>query len=250
MAVTNVKMTQEEWEAFKKKTGYREESQPDKSKQIPDSPAKKEYKNYTQKFTEKYKERAAKDKEIRENVEQVKHRQEDRDSVEYWRGKARENKEKDHERPERERERPEHDRDPRNNTPAPKPARHDNRQPARQKPQRRKNKRPGVKLPVQAMNRVNRVSENLPSGGLVGGDLFSSGARIDFGGYRDPAAGAHLFGGGGGSRGYRDPFASQFHAPGRSSSGITGDLAGGIFGAYKSPFSGMFGPPPKRKGRK
>jgi len=238
-------MSESEWKSFKERTGYKED-QPD---HIPDSsPAKKEYKNYTEKFSKVYKVKAAKDREIRENVERIKNRQEDRESRDYWQEKNRER-----ERPERvkERERPERDREPRNNTPAPKPSRH-YREPPRQKARRGKRVRaqPGIALPQSAMRRIGGASQKLAERPVSRLAILDSHTSVNFGSYRDPAAGAHLFGGGGGSSGYHDPFASQFQAPGHSSSGIFGDLRGGIFGSYRSPFSGMFGSAPRKKSRK
>ncbi|MCK9593329.1 MAG: hypothetical protein M0Q91_15095 [Methanoregula sp.] len=243
MAVTNIKMSREEWEAFKKKTGFKE-GQPD---HIPDSsPAKQEYKNYPQKFLSKYKEKAKVDKEIKQNVEQVR----DRQSADYWKERNRENKER--ERKHAHDERPERDRSERE--PVKKPAYADRRR------GRRRRDKPGVELPSRGMGRFGSTSHELAYGSfsrLGNAEVLSLRGSVNFSSYADPFGGVGLGGGsifGGGRRGSGDilgGLSSMMNSPRRSSSGVTGDLAGGIFGAYHSPFAGMFGSPaPGKKKRK
>jgi len=233
------KMTEEEWKSFKERTGYRERDQP-----VAEAPQKE--KNYPQKFVEKFKQKAKVDKEIRQNVEQVR----DRQSADYWKERNRENKERN-QREHAHDERPERDRSERE--PVKKPAYTDRRR------GRRRRDKPGVELPSRGMSRFGSTTRELAYGSfsrLGNAEVLSLRGEVNFSSYSDPFRGLSLGGGGlfSGGRGRSgDPLAglaAMREAPRRSSSGLPGDLAGGVFGAYKSPFAGMFGPPPKRKGRK
>jgi hypothetical protein len=198
------------------------------------------------------------DRDIDENVRKVREKQEDTESRDYWREHLREEKRKKEKKQERDRELEEDRQDERTrqraiNRRAPPASRRGRSRPAGS------GRDAGYSHPFSI------------SGGQFGvGDfsgLFGNGSGISFGGYSDPfsvlrmgsasrRSSSGIFGdmsGGIFSSGQRaaDPLRGlRLLSPGIRRGGRY-DIQGGVFTGYQSPFSGMFSAPaPRRKATK